>query len=173
MSKMLIILGGLPGTGKSSIGKKLAEKLGAVYLRIDSIEQALKKANTLSSKIKQNIGPEGYMAAYAIACDNLNVGLKVVADSVNPISITRADWRKVATENNAPFIEIEIICSDKKMHQERVETRKSSVQGLQLPTWQEVMDRDYEAWKTKHLTIDTASYTVEEAVDIIITKINA
>ncbi|WP_119024667.1 MULTISPECIES: AAA family ATPase [Burkholderiaceae] len=38
---MLIALGGLPGTGKTSIARKLSRELCAVHLRIDSIEQAL------------------------------------------------------------------------------------------------------------------------------------
>lgn len=38
---MLIIFGGLPGSGKTSISRHLADKLKAVYLRIDSIENAI------------------------------------------------------------------------------------------------------------------------------------
>src|SRR5271165_1678080 len=36
---MLIILGGLPGTGKTAIARELARQLGAVHVRIDSIEE--------------------------------------------------------------------------------------------------------------------------------------
>ncbi|HAU1975266.1 TPA: AAA family ATPase, partial [Legionella pneumophila] len=32
---MLIIFGGLPGTGKTTISKQIAKQLNAVYLRID------------------------------------------------------------------------------------------------------------------------------------------
>jgi adenylylsulfate kinase-like enzyme len=39
---MLIILGGLPGTGKTVIARELARQLGAIYLRIDSIEQVIR-----------------------------------------------------------------------------------------------------------------------------------
>ena len=38
---MLIIFGGLPGVGKTSIARALAQKIGAVHLRIDTIEQAI------------------------------------------------------------------------------------------------------------------------------------
>ncbi|CAM3662066.1 AAA family ATPase [Legionella longbeachae] len=34
---MLVIFGGLPGTGKSSIARELAKHLKAVYLRIDTV----------------------------------------------------------------------------------------------------------------------------------------
>jgi predicted kinase len=35
---MLIIFGGLPGTGKTTISKEVAKRLKAVYLRVDTIE---------------------------------------------------------------------------------------------------------------------------------------
>jgi predicted kinase len=38
---MLIIFGGLPATGKTTIARELARQLGAVHVRIDSIEQAI------------------------------------------------------------------------------------------------------------------------------------
>ncbi len=164
---MLIILGGLPGTGKSTIGKKLAQKLKAVYLRIDSIEQAIK--NTSPNSIQ--VITEGYAAAYAVAKDNLEIGLTVITDSVNPIEITRSNYRRIAQEINKPYLEIELICSDKIKHQERVETRNTTIEGLKLPTWQDVLERDYEKWETKHLTIDTAIDSANQAVDKIIATI--
>jgi hypothetical protein len=41
---MLIILSGLPGTGKTTFARQLAHALAAVYLRIDSIEQSMRAA---------------------------------------------------------------------------------------------------------------------------------
>ncbi|MCE3044455.1 AAA family ATPase [Legionella sp. 16cNR16C] len=169
---MLIILGGLPGTGKSTIARQLAKTIGAVYLRIDSIEQAIKNASQFSSQGGINVMAEGYMTAYAIAKDNLEIGLTVVCDSVNPIEITRAAYRQIAIEMNQPYLEIEIICSDETIHKERVETRKTDIQGLTPHTWREVLDRDYEYWENKQLTIDTATQTAEQAVEEIIAELD-
>jgi len=75
---MLIVLGGLPGTGKTAIARSLARRLNAVHLRIDTIEQALRSCDVL----KADVGPAGYVIAYGLAEDNLRIGEIVVADSV-------------------------------------------------------------------------------------------
>ena len=93
---MLIIFGGLPGTGKTTISKKVAKCLKAVYLRVDTIEQTLKNLEGCPELLI--IGSEGYLISYAIAKENLGLGSDVVADSVNSIAITRKDWRMVAEE---------------------------------------------------------------------------
>jgi predicted kinase len=77
---MLIVLGGLPGVGKSTIAAMLACRLGATYLRIDTIEQALLACATLPD----GVVAEGYAVAYRIAEDSLRTGATVIADSVNP-----------------------------------------------------------------------------------------
>lgn len=154
---MLYIFSGLPATGKSELSKYLVNKLGAVYLRIDSIEQSLKN-NGLEIAEGQ-----GYEVAYKIALDNLKLGLSVVADSVNPLPITRKAWRNVANKADSPYCEIEIICSDKEEHKRRVESRISDVDGLQLPTWKDVINRDYKTWTRQRIIIDTANNSITES----------
>jgi predicted kinase len=164
---LLIIFGGLSGTGKTTIAKMLALRCGAVYLRIDSFEQKIREANVLQA----DVGPAGYMAAHAIAEDNLRLGHVVIADSVNPLEITRAAWRSVARVCSADLFEVEVVCSDEAEHRRRVETRSSNVPGLTLPDWDAVEQRDYEPWPEPHLTIDTAILSAEEASARILAEI--
>lgn len=165
---MLIIFGGLPGCGKTTIAKALARRLNATYLRIDSFEQGIRDAFIHNPNNMQRVVAEGYMAAYAVAKDNLMLELTVIADSVNPIEITRSAWRDVANASNKPFIEVELSCSDKIEHQSRIESRQPDIEGLKQPTWQDVLDRDYEPWLTPTLSIDTAKVTVADAVNRIV-----
>ena len=153
---MLIALGGLPGVGKSALARSLAQRIGAVHLRIDTIEQAMRNAGFTVS------GPEGYLAARDLAEDNLRVGRTVIVDSVNPLAITRAYWRETAARLAAELLEIEVVCSDEVQHRRRVESRVTDIPGLVLPTWQQVLDRRYEPWTAAHV-IDTAGRTVEES----------
>ncbi|AMV14921.1 hypothetical protein SCO11_11440 [Legionella pneumophila serogroup 1] len=88
-------------------------------------------------------------------------------DSVNPIAITRDDWQKVALDANKPFIEIELVCSNTKEHQRRIETRKADIPGHKLPKWIDVLNRDYEPWQSKSIVLDTTEHSVSESVEII------
>ena len=162
---MLIIFGGLPGTGKTTISRKLAEKIGAVYLRIDTIETAM-----AHSDLQANNTNAGYLAAYGIAHDNLLIGCTVVADSVNSTQITREAWRHVAQSASANFIEIEAVCSDASEHQKRIETRPMG-ESLFTTTWQKVLDREYEDWKLQGIRVDTAQMTLEETIEKILASL--
>lgn len=155
---MLYIFGGLPAAGKSTLSRGLARDLHAVHLRIDTIEQALRD---VAGRLD---GPEGYVIARRLAADNLRLGLNVIADSVNPLAITRAAWREVAVQAGAPFVEIEVVCSSQTEHRDRVENRAADIAGHRLPTWNDVTSREYEPWNTAHIVIDTAGQTVEQSV---------
>ena len=143
--------------GKAAIAVGLARDTGAVHLRIDTIEQALRKSGISIS------GPEGYEVGYAVAEDNLRLGHTVIADPVNPIELTRTAWRDVALRAGAPFMEIEVVCSDPEEHRRRVESREPDIDGHELPTWDEVCAREYEPWEAD-IVIDTAGRGVGECV---------
>ena len=162
---MLIIFAGLPGTGKSTIARELARRISAVYLRIDTIEQAIRDSGSM---IGADVGPAGYIAAYRIAADNLRLARTVVADSVNPLKITRDAFRGVAEQAGAACLEVEIICSDTEIHRDRLRMRRTDVEGLVPPTWEDVQARHYEAWDRPHLVLDTASLAITQGVESVL-----
>lgn len=163
---MLYIFGGLPGTGKSTLSAALARELRATYLRVDAVEQAMRVAGTWVD------GPAGYIVSYEIASQNLKLGLDVIADTVNPIHVTRQAWRNVAESLEVPFIEIEVVCSDADEHRHRIETRVADIPGFVLPTWEKVKNRQYEVWDRDHIVIDTAHQTVAESLKMLRGKLD-
>ncbi|UVD58756.1 AAA family ATPase [Rhizobium sp. Pop5] len=164
---MLIIFGGLPGSGKTTVARALAGRLGGVHVRVDTIEQAIRASGDPS----RDVGPAGYVVAYGVAEDNLTLGRLVIADSVNPLEITRDAWLAVAARSKVRAVEVEVICSDKIEHRRRVETRKTDVEGLVKPTWQEVADRVYDDWRQRPIIVDTAARDVQEIVDTLIVEL--
>ena len=160
---VLVAFGGLPGVGKTAIARELASQLDAVYIRIDSIEQALRDARGAGDQVHDS----GYRVGYAITADNLRLGRIVVADSVNPLRVTRDAWISVAHQTHAKTVEVEIVCSDPAEHRRRVTSRTGDIPGLRCPTWHEVVSRDYEKWDREHTVIDTARLSVKEAVEAL------
>ena len=150
-SATLYLFAGLPGSGKSTLAERLAQHVGAAYVRIDTIEQALRDVCALQ------VQGEGYRLAYRLAADNLRLDMSVVADCCNPIALTRREWAQVAADVGVPHVHIEVICSNEAEHRQRVEARASTVAGLELHTWQQVQNYVYHAWTVERIVIDTAA----------------
>lgn len=162
----LYIFSGLPGSGKSTLASKLAKRLSAAYLRIDILEQGLKDILQIS-----DVGGAGYQLNYLIAKENLKNGIDVIADSVNPIKLTRDEWNDVAKSVGAKYINIEILCSDKIEHRKRVESRDVGIKNLKMPTWEQVKNREYHRWIENRIQIDTAGKKIEDCIKELERKI--
>ncbi|MDC7817740.1 AAA family ATPase [Pseudomonas sp. BLCC-B112] len=162
---MLIVFSGLPGSGKTTIARTLAPHLGATYLRIDSIEQALRDAGLAE------VGKAGYQIALQLAEANLALGNPVLADCVNPVAESRQAWSDLAQRLGVLLLDVEVICSDPREHRRRVETRQVDVPGLQAPSWQSVLDHDYQAWAESPLRLDSASLSPQQAVALILARL--
>ena len=134
---ILFILSGLPAVGKSTLAKFIVKEFGAVYLRIDTIEQGLKDLCHI------HVEGEGYRLAYRMASDNLHLNNNVVADCCNPIELTRKEWEDVA-------------------HRKRAEQRRSDVANMKLPTWDDIEKRTYQEWQTNRIVIDTAGKNIRQ-----------
>lgn len=163
---MLIVFGGLPGAGKTTIAREVARRIRAVFVRIDTIEYALRQSGRLPGGVED----AGYLAAYAVAEDNLRGGMTVIADCVNPLAITREAWRRVAERGGAPILEVEVICSNAGEHRRRVESRGTDFPGWTL-TWQEVVEREYEPWGRDRLVLDTADNAPEQNVARVVARV--
>lgn len=159
------IFSGLPGVGKTTLAKQLARAVpNTAYFRVDTVEYYLKKAYS------QKLTKQGYEIVYYQAKENLELGKNVIIDCCNPISESRQMWNLLSQIKNTKIINIEVICSDKQIHQNRIETRYKSNPN-KYPTWQNVLDRDYEYWKDEIIRVDTAKTDIIESFNIFINQL--
>jgi predicted kinase len=172
---MLVVVGGLPATGKTTVSRAAAKRADATYLRIDTIEDAIRRF-----AVREDSGEElrhavswglGYDVAYAVAGDLLRQGLHVFAECVNPMKITREAWRGVADSTDARLVEVELVCSDAAEHERRATERTVDIPGLFLPTWADIQEREYEPWDRPHVVLDTAATSTEDTIASLCTAL--
>ena len=81
----LVMMSGLPGSGKSTLSKLLAERTGAELLRIDVFEQDLRNQHGADF----DVGTRGYRQGYRLAARHLREGRNVIADAVRAGAMPR------------------------------------------------------------------------------------
>ena len=147
----LIVLAGLPGTGKSELARELSRRIDSVWLRVDTIEASMLKAGVPRSF---ETGLAAYLVARDLGRDHLQLGRDVVVDAVNGVEAARRMWRELAEECASDRYVIEVTCSDAREHRRRVESRDPPTPPLPPPTWEEILNREYEDWREPTLRVD-------------------
>lgn len=151
---MLIVLSGLPGSGKSAVADALGRRLGAPVLSVDPIEAAIWRAGISPSF---QTGVAAYEVAAALATEQLQLGHDVVVDAVNALEVVRTMWRRVATRAGVEMSVIEVVCSDPAVHRRRLGSRVRDIDGFPEPTWDEVSERQmgWDEWTDRRLVLDS------------------
>jgi predicted kinase len=150
----LLVVSGLPGTGKSALAAALAARLAAAHLSIDVVEEALLATGCPPG---WKTGVAAYEAVGALARANLETGHPVVVDAVNDSDAARQTWRTAARVTGADLRFVVTICSDPVEHRRRLEARVRGFEHVGEPTWVEVLARSAadELWLDDHLVVDT------------------
>jgi predicted kinase len=82
----LIVLSGLPGSGKSALAEGLSRILSMPVFSVDPIEAAMWRGGLA----KAQTGIAAYGVAISLADEHLRLGHSVVIDAVNPVEASRA-----------------------------------------------------------------------------------
>ena len=152
---VLVMVGGLPGVGKTTVARALAGRLPATHLRIDTFEAALVRQGLVPGQ--PDVGPHGYALALATAETCLAAGTDVVVDGVFPVAAARRPFRELAARAGVPVHWVRLICSDPAEHRRRVEERSADLPGHVVPEWGAVRRRDVDQWHGWHTVVDTAT----------------
>lgn len=151
---MLVVIGGLPGVGKTTLARALAGRLGAAHLRIDAFEAALVRQGLVPGP--EHVGPHSYDLALAAADTCLSAGTDVVVDAVFPVAASRRPFGELGARHGTPVRWLRLICSDPAEHRRRVVERTADLPGHAVPDWTAVRRRDVDQWHERHTVVDTA-----------------
>jgi predicted kinase len=154
MERVLVVLSGLPGSGKSAIADELGRRLRAPVLSVDPIEAAIWRSGIAPSF---ETGVAAYEVGAVLAEHELRLGLPVIVDAVNSLEVAREMWRRAARQAGVPTRVIEVICSDPEQHRSRLATRVRTIDGFPEPTWDAVIARrgEWEEWREDRLVLDS------------------
>jgi predicted kinase len=168
-SQKLIVVSGLPGSGKSTVADGLSRSLAIPVFSVDPIEAAMWR----NGIAKSQTGIAAYEVAAALADEHLRLGHSVIIDAVNPIEAPRAGWRTLAAKHKAGMKIIECVCANEAIHRQRIEARRRNIDGMPEVTWSRVLERraEYQPWTDPRLTLDTSDGAPEkllaEALDYL------
>ena len=140
---LLIVFAGRPGTGKTTLSRRVAAELQAAVLRVDVIEAAIVRHGLG----EHPVGPIGYAVIHDLALACLQVGTTVVVDAVNPVPQARAAWAPLARAAGVPLAVVEVSLNDPDEHRRRVQQRVSDLEGMVVPTWAQVIAGEYAPWQ--------------------------
>ena len=153
---MLIVVAGLPGSGKSTMAVDLGLALNCAVLGVDQAEAAMWRAGVSPSAPTHHAA---YLVVGALAAEQLALGHDVIVDAVNGPEPARAQWRELAAQMGAELEFIVVECGDDRVYRDRVEHRTRNIEGFPEPTWEGVLRRraDFPPWTDERLTVDSVN----------------
>ena len=171
MTAKLIVLSGLPGTGKTEVAESLAASLRVPVFSKDWLEASLLQSGVVP---REQLGMIGYTLLTTLARRQLALRQSAVLDSVASTTSIRATWRKLAQEFEASWLVIECICSDSEIHRQRLGQRQRGIPGWPELEWSEVerVQSYFAPWNEERLILDSVT-PISENVARAVAYVNA
>ncbi|MFQ6088111.1 MAG: cytidine deaminase [Candidatus Methanofastidiosia archaeon] len=174
---MLIVLSGLPGTGKSTLAQRLSENLDAQILRTDVIRRELigkskyfefKERDKLYTKEEMELA---YYGMFLVASHLLKASKNVILDATFYKKSLRDRAREVGKTTNSKTYILEVICPEKVV-EERMRKRFKDKRNASTASFEiyERMKGIFEPPEEKHFKIDT-SLNLQNQIESFLEKI--
>ena len=157
----LIVMTGVPGSGKSSVAEAVGRRLGIPVFAMDWLLGALTPFGGYHLDQQWEIGEE---LLTTLAFRQLALGQCAILDSPAEDTATRERWRSLADSARAPLRVVVCVCSDRELHRARVEERTRAIPGWHdAADWADVTRRlaAYPPWPSDALVVDTVEPLAE------------
>ncbi|MEM7815654.1 MAG: AAA family ATPase [Candidatus Aenigmatarchaeota archaeon] len=153
---MLILVCGLPGTGKSFVAKEIAKNLPkTALLRTDVVRKNLLKKPNYTEEEKKLI----YDSLLSEAGKFLSINKNCVLDATFYKRGYREAAKRLASENGTQLLLIECVCPE-SLVLKRLKKRKGDASEADVAVYKKVKEY-YEKITERHITINTGKGKAE------------
>jgi predicted kinase len=169
---VLVAMTGLPATGKSAIAEAVARRLRSPVFSVDPLEATLHR-NGITREQRSDYA--AYDLVAMLAESQLRLGQSAVIDAVNAKGFLRRWWVDIAGRHDAHLVTLATICSDQRLHRQRLEQRRRDIEGyLDELTWSDVERGmgDYDPALDVDLVLD-AVRPLEDNIDEVLNHLAA
>lgn len=152
LENTLIVFAGMPGSGKTTLARMVAETLRIPLLAKDRVQRVLRDRDLADPS-----SGEGYYIVLDLADEQLSLGVSAILDATFPLDHFRVVASDIAARHDARFCAVYCYCSDETVWQARMERRVQYIPGWKPVGWEDVerMRAYYQPWGDNALTIDS------------------
>lgn len=169
---MLVVMAGLPGTGKSTVAEAAGALLGLPVVSVDPIESSILSAGIDAD---QPTGLAAYLVAETIAESVIASVGGAVVDAVNAVEPARDQWLRLAARRGIPIRFVEVVCSDEGIHRTRLEARGRQLAHIAEPTWHAVEQSldEWEPWSGESGAVPRITVDSVHALPVLVDQVVA
>ncbi|MFT5594831.1 MAG: adenylate kinase family enzyme [Oceanicoccus sp.] len=151
MNPTMIIIGGVPGAGKSTLAKGLSKELNIPAFSKDELEAAVARRGLCKNKETQGVGFEIMAVIAKTQIENDN---SAIFDFIASKSRITEQWSELL-ESEIKYIEC--ICSNEEIHKERIQSRNRNIEGWYELVWEDVLTirKYFQPLMTDRLILDS------------------
>lgn len=133
----VVVLTGLPGTGKSTLADLLARGTGAPAFAGDWLLGALAPHGILTGVDRPTLLAAYHDLLASLVTRQLLLGQSAIVDCVVDDPVL-AGWRARVGEHGGRLVVVECVCGDEALHRRRIEGRHRGIPGWHEVGWDHV-----------------------------------
>ena len=157
----LILLSGLPGTGKTTFARALSERLAFEHVESDEIRRGLAPLPTYTSGESAAV----FAKAEAMARAALEAGRHALLDATNLTQRDRKRFVRLARNLQAPIVAVRVTAPDATIR-ERLHSPREGFSQAGVDTYERMRERG-QPFAVPAAVIDTR-YPLEPAIDLVL-----